>query len=144
MIIAYIDTSALAKWYINEAHSEDFSAWIQKQDNTHISSLTMTEFRCLLARRQRSGDLTCEQGLQIFAAFERNLSDEQLIVHPLSDHHVLGAIHLINTLSDVALRTLDAIHLSIAKDIGAGIIATADKTMAEAGKLLDFQVVRFD
>jgi len=37
IITAYIDTSALAKWYINEAHSKDFSAWIQKQDNTHIS-----------------------------------------------------------------------------------------------------------
>jgi len=143
-MIIYIDTSALAKWYINEAHSKDFSTWIQKQDNTHISSLTMTEFRCLLARRQRTGELTCEQELQIFAAFERNISDEQLIVHPLSDHHVLGAIHLINTLSGVALRTLDAIHLSIAKDIGAEGIATADKVMVEAGKLLDFQVVRFD
>ncbi|MDM8560842.1 type II toxin-antitoxin system VapC family toxin [Candidatus Parabeggiatoa sp. HSG14] len=54
MALVYLDTSALAKWYLNEAHSHEFSNWIQKQEDTHISSLTITEFRCLLARRRRN------------------------------------------------------------------------------------------
>jgi len=35
-------------------------------------------------------------------------------------------------------------HLSIARDIGAQVIATADKVMVEAAKQLGIQVVRFD
>ena len=53
MALSYIDTSALAKWYLPEAGSEDFSKWMQHQEDTCISSLTLTEFRCLLARRWR-------------------------------------------------------------------------------------------
>jgi uncharacterized protein with PIN domain len=66
MALVYIDTSALAKWYLNEAHAHEFSNWIQKQEDTHISSLTITEFRCLLARRRRNycrGKNFCTQKL---------------------------------------------------------------------------------
>jgi uncharacterized protein len=48
----YIDTSALAKWYLNEPRSEDFGAV--------ISRLTVVEFRCLIARRRRAGDIDLE------------------------------------------------------------------------------------
>ena len=44
----------------------------------------------------------------------------------------------------VALRTLDALHLSIAHAIGVGGLATADQVMAEAANLLELEVVRFD
>lgn len=54
MEMAYIDTSALAKWYLPEAGSEAFAEWMGQWEDTCISSLTITEFRCLLARRQLS------------------------------------------------------------------------------------------
>ena len=53
MGLAYIDTGALAKWYLPEPGSEDFSNWMVQQEDTCISNLTITEFRCLLARRRR-------------------------------------------------------------------------------------------
>ena len=37
--MVYLDTSALAKWYLNEPRSEDFAAWMQEQDDTHIRTL---------------------------------------------------------------------------------------------------------
>ena len=61
MPYAYVDTSALAKWYLPEEGSEKLAQWIQQQEDTCISSLTMTELRCLLARRRRMGLLTAEQ-----------------------------------------------------------------------------------
>ena len=42
----YIDTSALAKWYLNEPLSDEFEAFIQSQAMADISRLTMVEFRC--------------------------------------------------------------------------------------------------
>jgi hypothetical protein len=39
---------------------------------------------------------------------------------------------------------LDALHLWIAKEIGAEILATADRIMAAGGAALGFSVKRFD
>jgi len=44
----------------------------------------------------------------------------------------------------IPLRTLDALHLMIAKEIQADVLATADKMMAVGGKAMGFSVVRFD
>ena len=52
----YIDTSALAKWYLNEPRSQDFESYIRSQRGALISRLTVMELRCLLARRRRAGD----------------------------------------------------------------------------------------
>jgi hypothetical protein len=49
----YLDTSALAKWYLSEPFSEAFEEFIQEQETAAISRLTVVEFRCLLARRRR-------------------------------------------------------------------------------------------
>ncbi len=100
----YIDTSALAKWYLNEPRSEDFAAFITTLPSAAISRLTVVEFRCLLARRRRSGGVT----------------------------------------EPIERRVLDALHLAIARDIGAPLIATADLTMANAAAALGLDVARFD
>ena len=47
---AYLDTSALAKWYLNEVNSEAFVSYLQSLDSAVISSLTRTEVRSLLSR----------------------------------------------------------------------------------------------
>ncbi len=141
---AYIDTSALAKWYLPEARSEEFSTWIQQQKDTCISSLTVTEFRCLLARRQRMKNLSEAQVQQIYASFEQDVNDGHLRIYSVNDQQVQNAALLIDRLPANALRTLDAIHLSIARDIPATILASADRVMLDAGKILGFQVVCFD
>ena len=51
--IIYFDTSALAKWYLNEARSDDVERYIQEHGPVAISELTVVEMRCLLARRRR-------------------------------------------------------------------------------------------
>ena len=40
---AYLDTSALAKWYFNKAGSEAFVEFLQGLDLAVISSLSVTE-----------------------------------------------------------------------------------------------------
>ena len=57
---AYLDTSALAKWYLNEPGSDAFVNFVQALDVAVISSLTRTEMRSLLSRRRRMSDLTDE------------------------------------------------------------------------------------
>ncbi len=139
----YLDTSALAKWYLNEPLSEAFEAFIQKQASASISRLTIVEFRCLLARRRRAGEITKTNESRIHEAFEADLRAGFLHVHPVSDEQHLAALGLITRLSRFPLRTLDALHLAIATEIHAKRLATADRTMALAATALGLNVVRF-
>jgi len=143
MALSYIDTSALAKWYLPEDGSEDFSQWIQHQDDTCISSLTVTEFRCFLARRWRMEMLSALEVQKIFAKFKLDIEEAHLIHYPVENRHILNASLIIESLPSLPLRTLDALHLTIANDIPVNIIATADKVMREAALLLNFEVVFF-
>ena len=143
MAITYIDTSALAKWYVPEAGSDAFANWMQQQKDTCISSLTITEFRCLLARRQRMQLLTGIQVQEVYAKFQQDCQDGHLLHYPVTDQHIINAELMIESLPSVALRTLDALHLSIAHDISAETLATADKVMAQAAQLIGIKVEWF-
>ena len=140
----YIDTSALAKWYLNEPGSEDFEAFITEQRSAAISRLVVLEFRCLLARRRRSGEITRRMERRVLAAFEKDIRQGFLYVHPLADRHALGALDLLSALERHRLRSLDALHLATARDIAATVIATADRVMAAGAEALGFTVLRFD
>ena len=85
MALSYIDTSALAKW-------------MQRQEDTCISSLTITEFRCLLARRRRMELLNALEVQQLFAKFKQDIEDAHLIHYPIESRHILNASLMIESL----------------------------------------------
>lgn len=116
---------------------------MQGQTETCISSLTITEFRCLLARRQRMQLLSALQVQELYARFQQDIQDGHLLRYAVNDRLIGNAELIIEGLPTIALRTLDALHLSIAHDIGVKILATADQIMAEAATLLEMEVVRF-
>ncbi len=140
----YVDTSALAKWYLNEPRSEDFAKYIQAERRVAISRLTVVELRCLLGRRRRARHLTAALEREILQAFQSHVQHGFLTVHRLEDHHALRADELIEQLKEEPLRTLDAFHLAIALDLGCQRIATADRVMATAATRLGIQVDRFN
>ena len=142
--IIYFDTSALAKWYLNESRSDDVERYIQKYGPVAISELTVVEMRCLLARRRREREIDSKIENQVFAIFKEDMRQHFLICHPLPDGLAAGAVNLLSVLSDIPLRTLDTLHLVIAKEIQTNILVTADKVMAAGGKAMGFSVVRFD
>ncbi len=142
--MAYIDTSALAKWYLNEARSEEFAAWIQAESETHISTLTVVEMRCLLARRRRNQELSRELEQKVFATLQDDIAQGFLIQHSVDDEEVSGALNLLMILPDHPLRTLDALHLSIARRLGTERLVTADRIMIGAAQAIGFKVVPFD
>jgi len=54
---AYLDTSALVKWYLPEPGSEAYVDFIARQSRAVISRLTGVELRCLQARRPPAGEI---------------------------------------------------------------------------------------
>ena len=142
--LGYLDTSALAKWYLNEARSDDVAAFMTRQRAAAISRLTVVEFRCLLARRRRSKEIDARTERRIVSAFTRDVGLGFLEVHPLEDRHAVAAHGMLTRLARHPLRTLDSLHLAIACDLGIRLLATADRVMAAAAASLGMTVERFD
>ncbi len=140
---AYLDTSALAKWYVNEPGSEEFVAYLQGLGAAVISSLTRIEMRALLARRRRMGDFDAELEAVLFSAFLDDIGSGALSLHPVQDERFDEALHLIGRYPQHPLRTVDALHLSIARHLSLPTIATADAVMADAAAEIGLAVVRF-
>jgi len=133
----------LAKRYLREAGSDQFDRFLARLESVSISRLTMVEFRCLLARRRRNRDIDAGAERRAAAAFEDDIAQGFLDMHPLEDRHALGARDLLLRLATVPLRTLDALHLAIATTIGAPAVATADETFAAAADALRLRVEWF-
>ena len=143
MTAVYVDTSALAKWYLNEPQSERFETFIITQPDSAICRLTVVEFRCLLARRRRAGDFTAAHETRIGDAFEADLAGGTLSVHPVEDSDFGAAVVLIRDLRKQPLRTLDAMHLAVARRLDVKLVATADRVMAAACRELGVKVATF-
>ncbi len=139
----YLDTSALAKWYLQEANSEQVANYIVSLDSAAISTLTKTEMRCLLARRKRMQEISLDLEVRLYATFLEDISQGHLALCPVQDKHLESATHLIDMLPGLALRTLDALHLAIAQHYGFSRIATADALFAKAAQALGFVVDQF-
>ena len=140
---AYLDTSALAKWYLNETQSERFVDYLQGLDVAVISSLTRTEMRSLFSRRRRMGDLTAELESVLFAAFNDDLARGWLQNYTVDDARFAEACNIISRYPEHPLRTLDALHLAVAVDAGIETVATADTVMAETAETMGLEVIRF-
>lgn len=134
----YIDTSALAKCYIREARSLDVLELLEERGNLAISPLTTVEFRCLLARRRRLGEIDAALESAAQAEFDRHVGGSALHLLPWPAALFADARAMIEGLPAIPLRTLDALHLAVARHGGATDFATADQHRAEAARALGF------
>lgn len=140
---AYIDTSALAKCYVREPRSLQVLDWAERQGKPATAALTLVEFRCLLARRRRAGQIDTAFEQRALAAFDGHVRDGAWQLQPLALGDHAAARDLIDIVADHPLRALDALHLAAARACGATDFATADKQQAEAAATLGFTVHRF-
>lgn len=140
---AYLDTSALAKWYLNEQNSEAFTAYIKKLDIAVISGLTVVEMRSLLARRRRMGEIDVSLESTIYAAFQDDIANGHLQLYPMEESCLLEAANLIALYQNHPIKTLDALHLSVVRHNGIETVATADRVMADVLSDMELSVEDF-
>lgn len=138
----YVDTSALLKWYLQEPFSEEFTHFIQNCPGARISSLSVTEVHCTLARLTRNRELSASFAAEVVTAFSAQTSAGYLSLLPIHDKYLTHATELIDSLKQ-PLRTLDALHLAVAHATGCKEFATADKTQAKAARVLGLNVHTF-
>ena len=140
----YVDTSALVKRYVSEAGSDAFDAFFLAQAPLTISRLTIVEMRCALARRRRNQQVSPKLESQVLEAFRLDVQDGALAVSSFLEDDLTLAYHLIDEVADLPLRTLDALHLAVARRHAIPAFSTADKKQAEAAQQLSFVLHPFD
>jgi predicted nucleic acid-binding protein len=135
----YLDTSALMKWYVAESDSDAFDDFLAQRPGASISRLTILELRRALARRRRNRDISGATERSAFSLFESHLRDGVLDVLAMHDSHFVGALEIMQNLPRIPLRTLDALHLAVARANSIEAIATADSVMVKAARALRFE-----
>jgi predicted nucleic acid-binding protein len=143
MADVYVDTSALAKWYVNEAGSDEVEEYLRQVCPVHISLLTVVEMKSLMARRGRQDDIDAATQAKVLSTFDSDVALGHLVLLPHSSESFLLAELLIGAHPDVPLRTLDALHLGVMQSAGVEMLATADRVMAQAAALLGIECRAF-
>lgn len=139
----YFDTSALAKWYINERDSEKVEAFLRDHGPVAISFLTSVEMRSLLTRRRKNRDFNPEMEMRIWATFNDDIQRKHLIQLAVSEDVFHTATNVTAMLPDISLRTLDVLHLAVCLSHDMERIATADRVIADSASMLGMEVVMF-
>ncbi len=137
----YFDTSALIPYYRPEPLSDKVQSLLTASESpVLISVLTETEFASVLARLVRMKELPEANASLIQAAFQEDIHRgcyRTLDLH--REHYHLARDWLLSR--DTSLRTLDALHLSLAALTGAELV-TADRIMAQAADRFSIPVLQ--
>lgn len=143
MAEAYLDTSVLIKLYLAETFSTEVENFVGEVDGIVISRLSTLEWHCAMACRARTGQITQDYLNLARTEFTRHLAEGYFHIVPYDDPLLNDALRVLDSTNPVPLRTLDAIHLTAARNAGINRIATADDIMRRAAQQLQLEVAYF-
>ena len=139
----YLDTSALAKLYVQETDSDELDSALVGRRDLLISELTLTELTSAIARRVREGAVDATAAQRIYQQVFRDIraGEYQLLDMTSATHR--EAERLLLTLGRHApIRAGDSLHLAIAALADAHALITYDYQMhALASALGTFEVL---
>jgi len=135
----YIDTSVLVAYYCPEPLSEKADITITSQSRPAISALAEIELFSAVSRKIRERGINRQDGGKIIAKFLSHLDSWYYTRLPIEERHYRLARDWIGQFA-TPLRSLDAIHLSVASLESATII-TSDESLAKSAELLAVDVI---
>ena len=130
----YIDTSVLAAYYCPEILSDQVQLYLSRQVKPALSFLTEVELYSAVSRKVRSQEMETVDANRIFAKFQSHLDAELFTIIPVQNHHWRLARSWIG-LFTTPLRTLDALHLSMASAEEMELV-TSDKQLYRSAGIL--------
>lgn len=136
----YFDTSFLVPLILPEATSDSIAAFVGGLSTVQfaVSHWTRVEFSSLIAREVRMGGLDVQTATRADARFESMVNESFSVLPPNIDDFGLAKRYLGRF--ETRLRAGDALHLAIAANHRAEVIYTLDRTLLDAGKILNLPV----
>lgn len=133
----YIDSSVAAKLYIPEPDSDEIEAVVSTGDGLFCSELLYAELRSAMLGKERLKALSVAQREAAWKKFQGHLETGLIQLLPLNGIIVRAASDVMAQVHpQVALRTLDAIHLATILSVDVGPLLTRDHRMGDAAKKL--------
>lgn len=135
----YLDTSVLGAVFFREAGSVDLVAWLERRrkQGLAISAWTLTEMASVGGIKQRTGAIDSVVRQQALANFQRFASAHLGLVEIDPADFRAAAVFIDMPLN---LRAGDALHLAVARRIGARL-ASLDRRMSEAAAAIGVEHV---
>lgn len=126
----YLDTSLLAAVFFREPGSVELVAWLKRRrkQGLTISAWTLTEMASVGGIKQRTGAIDAVERQKVLANFQRFASGNFGLVEVDPADFRAAAVFIDMPLN---LRAGDALHLAVARRIGARL-ASLDHRMSEA------------
>ena len=115
MTLAYLDTSALAKLYVDEPEQDRVAGLIAEVGKVVTSVIAYPEARAVFARRRSSGELSDEQHDRIVADFEEDWREVNEVDVTPAVYRRAGTL----LVAHPRLRAMDALHLASALEARA-------------------------
>lgn len=136
--LAYIDTSALLKRFVQEAHTAEMEHFLMAGSHRCVlSSLSLTELKSVLRRRQNEAyaaqRISAQTAQQAYAQVVMELAQGSWHFQAISEPVFSYAGELLDQLQS-PLGTLDALHLACAKTARCGLMVTADRQLLRASE----------
>ena len=133
--MAYLDTSALAKLYVQETGRERVEALIQETGTVVTSVIAYPEACAVFARRRSTGELLDTEHQEMVTQFQEDWSDINSIDVTLGVYRTAGEL----VVAHPRLRAMDAIHLASAleaRKVEAIRFLTFDRDLETAARAL--------
>ncbi|ARP94919.1 type II toxin-antitoxin system VapC family toxin [Bordetella genomosp. 13] len=138
----YVDTSVLVALCVPEPKSGAVGRWYAGvAGELGSAACCVTEFASALGIKQRTAQITAEQGAAAWQAFER-LCASDLYLLPV-DPPVFHRAAVLTLDAASGLRAGDALHLAVALDAKARGMATLDDVLARSAKRLKIKPLTF-
>ncbi len=123
----FLDSSALAKRYIEEQGSNRLEEILSSASSLGVSILCVSEVVSALCRRRREKSLSPQQYLQAKGALFEDIEDSSIV--NVTDRVVARAVELLERWS---LRSSDSLHIASAVEWSADLFVSADKPQCAA------------
>jgi predicted nucleic acid-binding protein len=130
----YLDSAIIVKLFVREEDSDWFNQSIVGHE-LWSSELSLAEVRSAILIKERAGQISVAQRKTAFARFESMRAEQLLHLQPLSSAVVEHAAGLLTSCHpEVALRSLDAIHLATALLHPRGPLCATDGRLRAAAQ----------
>jgi predicted nucleic acid-binding protein len=137
----YLDSCVIVKLVSHEPDSEAYHAVVAGQPVV-TSELAVAEVRSALLTKERTGRISRQARLTGWRLFQEKVRDQEIHLLVLDRQIVERAGAVIDQCHpQVALRTLDAIHVATAELNGGGQMCSSDQRVCEASDFIGLSLV---
>ena len=131
MQLAYVDTSAFVKRFVEESGTAEIEQFIADQQHTvMLSSLSMVEIKSVLKQKVISQEITPDAAKTIKELINLEIASQSIKFQTIDAATFERTGHLIEGLT-MQLGSLDAIHLACAQTADCQLMVSADSLRFE-------------